>query len=327
MDPINLLRAIGFLLLVILGIPGNVFILLQFTYIRIIEKKLLPTNTILMMLAFVNLVVVFSRVIPQSMNAIGIENLLDDIECMLILFSYRMSRGMSICATCLLSCYQCILIAPNTGLWSCLKQRVTRNLVVIIICLWILNFVFYSNVFVFVSARRNQTSPYVLRLVYCDTDYLNYIIYTALGSLASLIDFIFVGLMALASIHIVYTLICHQKSIKGIRSSDRGEKKSMEYKASRAIILLVALYVFFFGLDNCIWTYTMALKNQVSNMHDSRAFLACSYSALSPIVIIATNPKLQSNVKCSSRKKPLLQISKDDPGSKGQVYTLTTSIL
>ncbi|KAM4701916.1 olfactory receptor class A-like protein 1 [Discoglossus pictus] len=313
MDSINLLRAIGFLFLVILGIPGNVFIRLQFTYIRIIENKLLPTNTILVMLASVNLVVIFSRVIPLSMNAIGIENLLDDTECKLVVFSYRMSRGMSVCVTCLLSCYQCILISPNTGLWSCLKQRVTKNLVVIIIYLFILNLGFYSNVFVVANARRNQTSPYVLRLVYCDTDFLSYIIYTALGSLASLIDFIFVGLMALASIHIVYTLIHHQKSIKGIRSSDRGEKKSIEYKASRAIILLVALYVFFFGLDNCILIYTIALKNQVSNLNDSRAFLACSYSALSPIVIIATNPKLQSNVKCSSRKKLLSKTSKDDP--------------
>ncbi|KAM4701915.1 olfactory receptor class A-like protein 1 [Discoglossus pictus] len=326
MDPINLLGAIGFLLLVILGIPGNVFILLQFTYIRIIEKKLLTTNTILMMLASVNLVVIFSRVIPQSINAFGIENLLDDIECKLVVFSYRMSRGMSICVTCLLSCYQCILISPNTGLWSCLKQRVTQNLVVIIICLWILNIGFYCNILIVSNARRNQTSPYVLRLVYCDTDFSSYIIYTALGSLVTLMDFIFVGLMALASIRIVYTLIHHQKSIKGIRSSDRGEKKSMEYKASRAVILLVSLYVLFFGLDNCIWIYAVALKNQVINMHDSRAFLACSYSALSPIVIIATNPKLQSNVKCSSRKNPLLQISKDDPVSSGQVYTLTTSI-
>ncbi|OCT91596.1 olfactory receptor class A-like protein 1 [Xenopus laevis] len=304
MDPYTLLKAIGFLLLVIIGIPGNVFIMMQFTYLKITEKKLLPTNFILMVLALVNLLVILSRIIPQSINALGVEELLDDTECKFVIFTYRVNRAMSICVTSFLSCYQCILIAPNTKIWMYLKHKVTQNVVAIILFFWIINIAIYPYVFFSSHARRNQTtSPYTLHLVYCDSDFLNYMAYIVNGSIYSLRDFIFVGPMALASSYIVFILLSHEKSVKGIRSSDRTQRRSVEYRASKAVILLVALYVLLYGLDNCMWIYTLTLSNVTTNMGEIRIFLASSYASLSPIVIIITNPKLQQNLLTCSKKR------------------------
>ncbi|KAM5180727.1 olfactory receptor class A-like protein 1 [Mantella aurantiaca] len=320
MAPHLLLKAIGFFLLVIVGIPGNIFIILQFIYIKIIEKKLVPTSIILSVLALANILVIFSRIIPQSLNTIGVEDLLDDIECKFVIYTYRVSRAMSICVTSLLSCHQCILIAPTTQVWVYLKQKVAQNIMYIIIILWIINFSIYPYCFVSTHAKKNlTTSPYTLHLVYCDADFLTYTAYIVNGTLYTIRDFIFVGLMALASSYIVFTLLYHEKNMKAIRSCNKKQKWTAEFKASVSVILLVALYVLLFGLDNCMWIYTLTLSNVTSDMNDIRIFLASSYAALSPILIILTNPKLHRSCLLSHKNKHIQK----HMGSSGTVYSVS----
>ncbi|OCT94303.1 olfactory receptor class A-like protein 1 [Xenopus laevis] len=318
MDLYLLPKAVGFLLLVITGVPGNVFIIIQLTYFRIFERKLMPTNIILMMLALVNLLVILSRIIPQLINALGVEELLDDTECKFVIFTYRVNRAMSICVTSFLSCYQCILIAPNTKLWIYFKKKLSQNVVAIIFLFWIFNIAICPYFILNARTRRNQTtSPYTLHLVYCDADFLNYMAYIVNGAIYSIRDFIFVGLMVLASSYIVFTLLTHERSVKGIRSSDRTQRRSVEYRASKAVILLVALYVLLYGLDNCMWIYTLTLSNVSPNMNEIRIFLASSYSSLSPIVIIITNPKLQQKLfTCKRERNRNYELN-------GQVYSIS----
>ncbi|KAG8450918.1 hypothetical protein GDO86_003262 [Hymenochirus boettgeri] len=273
------------------------FILIQFTYIRITEKRLLSANIILTVLALVNVLVIISRIIPQSLNALGVDNLLDDTSCKFVIFTYRVNRAMSICVTSLLSCYQCIVIAPNTKVWIYVKNRITQNVVPIILVLWIINISLYPYFVLNATTRKNQTtSPYTLHLVYCDADFLNYIAYIVNGACYAFRDFICVGLMAFASSYIVFTLHKHKKLVKGIRSSEKVQGRSVEYRASKAVILLVALYVLLYGLDNSVWIYTLTLSDVSPSMNEIRIFLASSYSSLSPILIISTNPKLQNNI-------------------------------
>uniref|UniRef100_A0A803K059 Vomeronasal type-1 receptor n=1 Tax=Xenopus tropicalis TaxID=8364 RepID=A0A803K059_XENTR len=304
---INLLsKAAFFLFLVIIGIPANSYIVLKFIFIKMVEKKFLPTNIILTALALMNLLIVFSRVILQYLNAIGVENLLDDTQCKLSVYTYRVSRSMSISTTTFLSCYQCILIAPSSGIWSYLKQKVTPNVLAITICLLVINIILDPSSGLYAQAKKNSTaSPYTLYLVYCNMAFGTYNNYIANGSLFATRDFLLVGLMALASTYIVYILIKHKRSVKDIRSSSRAQGKSAEDKASRAVIMLVILYVLLFGFDNCMWIYTLTLTRVTNDMNDARIALACSYSALSPIVIIANNPKLQPRFKWLEQRKTL----------------------
>ncbi|XP_063301646.1 olfactory receptor class A-like protein 1 [Pelobates fuscus] len=324
MDILIVIKAAGFLLLVIIGIPGNVFILLQFSYIRLLEKKLLPANILLMTLAVANLLIIFSRIIPQSLDALGVEDLLDDPECKLTILTFRVSRAMSICVTSLLSCYQCVLIAPSTKVWIYIKKKITQNVLIIIIMLWFLNICMYPYSILNSRARRNiTTSPYTLHLVYCDFDFLTYVSYMVNGSFYALRDFIFVGLMAMANSYIVYTLLRHEKSLKGMRSSDKSQKRTVEQKASRSVISLVTLYVLLFGLDNSMWIYTLTLSNVSPSTNEIRIFLACSYSAFSPVVIVLTNPKLQKNFVCCHCNRSMPLLSQNGSESDGQVYCIS----
>ncbi|CAJ0967820.1 unnamed protein product [Ranitomeya imitator] len=104
------------------------FIMMIFNFIKINEKNFLATNTILMAFVVMNLLIVISQIIPQFLHTLGVKNLMDDTRCQIFLYTYRVSRAMSICITSLLSCHQCILIAPSAKHWIYFKQTLTHNL-------------------------------------------------------------------------------------------------------------------------------------------------------------------------------------------------------
>ncbi|XP_073443418.1 olfactory receptor class A-like protein 1 [Dendrobates tinctorius] len=308
------IKGFAFIPLMILGIPGNVYIMIKFILVRVIEKKLLPTSIIHIVLALMNLLVLLARGTPEYMYITGFQHLLNDAACKLIVYTYRTSRAMSISITSLLSCHQCILIAPTTRVWVSLKQRMSKIMVVIIIVIFIINMLLYSSSVTFAHAKSNSTnSLYTLHLVSCRTDFLTQVSFIVNGTLLVVKDFILVALMTLASTYIVNILLHHQKSIKDIRSS-HNVGKSIEYKASRAVILLVVLYVVLFGLDSSLGIYSLIYAGP--DMNDARVILACSYSALSPILIIATNPKLH-DVNCLKLSK--LQNCNENSENKTQL--------
>ncbi|XP_075053903.1 olfactory receptor class A-like protein 1 [Mixophyes fleayi] len=316
MEPQLIIKAFGFLLLVIFGIPGNVFIFLQFTYIRILDRKLIPTNIILTILSFFNFLVVFARVIPQSLNALGVEDLFDDTKCKLTIYTYRVSRAMSICVTTLLSCHQCILIAPITQIWVFLKQKVTQRTMTIILVFWVINLSTYPFFVLNANARKNKTtSQYALHLIYCDAEFFNYTSYVISGAFYVVRDLIFLIIMTLASSYMVCILLHHERNMKRMKCLHKAQRRSAQNKAARAVVFLVALYVVLFGLDNSLWIYTLSITNVSLDINDVRVFLACSYASLSPILIIATNPKLQLSWMFSSKVRSY---------QSGHVYCITT---
>ncbi|XP_029429405.1 olfactory receptor class A-like protein 1 [Rhinatrema bivittatum] len=299
-------KALGFFLLVGIGIPGNIIILLKFTHLKITEKKLLPANLILTMLALVNILVVLSRGIPQSLTAIGITDIFHDYECKCFIYVYRVCRAMSICVTSLLSCYQCIVIAPATSVWLFLKRKVTPNVTVVIFFLWGINLSIYPSCILYSYAMNNSSmSEYTLNLEFCYVAFSTYTIFVANGSVFACRDFLFVGLMMLASCYIVVILHRHRKQVQGIRSSDRNPGRTAEYQAARSVVLLVTFYVLLFGLDSAIWLYTLLLSRVGPMVTDARVFFGSLYTAVSPIIIILTNKSLQAP-RQYTRKKILL---------------------
>ncbi|XP_069098243.1 olfactory receptor class A-like protein 1 [Pleurodeles waltl] len=298
-----ILKAIGFSSLVSIGIPGNVLILATFIHIRILEKRLMPPNVILSGLAAANLLVIITKGIPQMVKSFGIQNIFNDYECKTISFMYRVSRGMTICITCLLSCNQCIIIAPPSKSWVSLKKKVPRNITVIIIALCCVNCFIYPSCILQVRAIANYTtSEYILYLEFCIHDFMTFTSYVANGTVIALRDFLFVGLMTLASCYIVLMLYRHRRQVHGIRSSDRNTGRTAEYTAARAVVLLVSIYVLLFGLDSGLWIYTLFVSRVAPAISDARVFFGTLYAALSPIVILKTNKKLLNTLQCTQRK-------------------------
>ncbi|XP_066561769.1 olfactory receptor class A-like protein 1 [Amia ocellicauda] len=293
------LKAAGFICLDVVGIPGNLTVFLFFCYLRLSDGHLSLNDLILSKLAFVNLVVVLCRGIPQALTALGIQNLFGEYGCKVVIFTYRIGRAMSICITSLLSCYQCIIIAPGSTRWMVLKQRFPKCIPQIILLLYGLNIAVCPAGFVFASTVPNSTIPeYTLNLEFCIVAFPGFKAFMANGVMYIIRDFAFVGIMAGAAIYIVLILYHHRKQMRGMHGSDRNQRKTAE--ASKSVLMLVTMYVILFGLDNVMWVYTLCVTRVHPAVSDTRVFFASCYSALSPVFIITTNKKIAARLNCFS---------------------------
>ncbi|XP_043932212.1 olfactory receptor class A-like protein 1 [Protopterus annectens] len=295
-----ILKATGFIFLLVIGIPANVTVLVAFLLSGIYDTKLLPTDIILTKLTFVNLVVVLLRGFPQTLIAIRKKVLFDDYGCKLLIFTYRVFRAMSICITSVLSCYQCIILLPPSSRWIVLKQKFSHNILPVFLILWCINCIIdIPDGLVYTCAPINSTIPkYTLNLEFCLVVFPHYFSYVTNGVAYSIRDFSFIGMMAFASGYIVTMLYRHNKQVQGIRNSDQKQGNTVETRAAKAVVLLVTVYIILFGIDNFIWMYTMTVSNVAPAVSDVRVFVALLYTSVSPMIIIGTNKKIQLRLKC-----------------------------
>ncbi|XP_043932217.1 olfactory receptor class A-like protein 1 [Protopterus annectens] len=296
------LKSAGFVLLLVIGISANFTILMLFLVSAISDKKLMPTDFILTKLSFVNIVVVLVRGIPQTLTALGMQKLFNDNGCKFVVFTYRVCRAMCVCTTAVLSIYQCIILLPPSSKYVTLKQKASQNIHLIFIFLWCINYIIYIPVgFMYSQSEVNLSiTKYTLNLQFCFVRLPDEASYTVYGTIFSFRDFFFVGLMVLSSSYIVAVLYKHNKRLQNMRSLDKKQGNSIELKVAKAVVMLVALYVFLFGLDNAIWMYTLNVSKVEAAISEIRAFLVILYNAVSPLLIIGTNKKIQQKLKCIS---------------------------
>ncbi|XP_064162213.1 olfactory receptor class A-like protein 1 [Anguilla rostrata] len=261
----------------------------------------MPHNElILSQLVFANLMVMLCQGIPQALTAVGIEVLFGEYVCRAIIFAYRVGRGMSITTTSLLSSYQCVVIAPPTSGWTWLKRWVPGHLPHAIVFLYGLNMILHSTAILFTHAvPTNGSIPeYTIHLKFCIVVFPGYTVYWVCGAVNSVRDFVFVGLMAAAAVYVMLVLHRHRRQVQGLQGA--GQKTE---EASRAVLLLVSMYVVLFGLDNVLWVYTFCVSRVPPAVSDARVFFASCYSAFSPVLIVATNKKLATYFQCGSKLK------------------------
>ena len=67
----------------------------------------------------------------------------------------------------------------------------------------------------------------------------------------------------------------------------------------------MTLYVVLYGVDNGLWVHTLTVRHTMGSslVSDLRIFFSSLYAALSPLVIIGTNRKLLSRLRCGRREK------------------------
>ncbi|KAJ8360388.1 hypothetical protein SKAU_G00169130 [Synaphobranchus kaupii] len=295
------LKAAGFIGLDVVGIPGNLAVLLLFCHLFLAQGHMPHNEFILSQLVFANLMVTLCRGIPQALTALGIDPLFSHRACKTIILAYRVGRAMSITITSLLSSYQCVVIAPPTPGWTWLKCRVPSHLPHAIVFLYGLNILVVSPAAILFTEAfpPNSTIPeFTLNLEFCIVVFPGLMAYMVNGVVYIIRDFAFVGLMAAAAVYVMLVLHRHRQQVQGLQGAGRKTEE-----ASRAVLLLVSTYVVLFGLDNVLWFYTLFVSRVHPTVSDTRVFFASCYSAISPVLIIATNRKLATCFRCGSKRK------------------------
>ncbi|XP_043931980.1 olfactory receptor class A-like protein 1 [Protopterus annectens] len=213
--------------------------------------------------------------LPQSIFVFGVTNLFNNTGCKVITFSFRLSRSMSICLTCLMSCFQYATLASTNPKWLYLKNKMQIFLIPITFFL-------------------------ILNVGYCLVIFPNKMSFQANGFTIFARDLVFVIIMVLASANILLLLYFHGKQATQIRSSKQDPENTMERKASETVVTLVSLYALFFGIDTTIWLYQAAVSSEVQIViSDIRNFFSTCYASVFPIVTIIFNKNINTKVKYS----------------------------
>ncbi|XP_064162133.1 olfactory receptor class A-like protein 1 [Anguilla rostrata] len=229
------LKAFGFIVLGVVGIPGNLAALLLFCRLFLAQGHMPHNEFILSQLVFSNLMVTACRGIPQALTALGFAELFNKGACKILIFIYRVSRAMSITITSLLSSYQCVVIAPSKPGWTLLKRWLPSHLPHAIVFLYGLNMIIYSTTLLYTEAfRPNRTiSEFTLNLEFCIVVFPDLMTYVVKGVVQIIRDFVFVGLMAAAAVYVMLVLYRHRRQVQGLQGAGRKTEE-----ASQAVLLL-----------------------------------------------------------------------------------------
>ncbi|XP_006628550.1 olfactory receptor class A-like protein 1 [Lepisosteus oculatus] len=307
MDPQVVIRGMLYLFLVVVGVPGNLAVIWAFCHIMRSERKLMPADAIVLHLAAVNLLVAAVRCSFEALAAFGVLYVFNNTGCKTIIFIYRTSRSLSIWLTFVLSTFQCISIVPPGSRGYSIKSHAPRYLGGVFVFLWILNSWLSSAALAFaVSSGDNSTrTQYGINIEFCIVNFPSSTWKNAVGAVQVARDAVPIFLMVAASLFILLFLYRHSQQVKGLRSAKRTQKESAESRAAKTVVTLVTLYVLFYGIDNGLWVYTLTVTQTLSTslISDLRIFFASLYAAVSPLVIIASNKKVKSQLGCMKTEK------------------------
>ncbi|KAE8622770.1 hypothetical protein XENTR_v10005369 [Xenopus tropicalis] len=307
MDLCVMIKGVSFFIQTSLGIFGNSIILISYANMLSRGPKLMPVDIVLSHLAFVNMMVLLTRGIPQTMSVFEIEHILNDTGCKIVVYSYRIVRGLSVSVTCLLSVLQAVIIAPVKR-WTIVKIKEVKYLSLSLVAIWVINMAvciaapFFSKV-----PGTGKISKFTLNLGFCHVLFPDQVSYIINGFAVSFRDFTFVGVMVYSSGYIIRILYRHRRQVQNIRRSTSAQNATAETKAAKDVLRLVLLYVIFFGLDNIIWINMLTVSDVPSVVTDLRVFFSSCYASFSPIFIIRSNKRIQKALKCSFKRQQTSQ--------------------
>ncbi|CAL8340920.1 unnamed protein product [Merluccius merluccius] len=306
----ELIRALLYASLAAVGVPGNSAVIGAFLLALHQERRLLPADAILLHLASANLLVVGVRCLLETLASFRLANVFSDAGCRWVIFVYRTTRSLSIWLTFVLSAYQCLSIAPPGSRWAAARALAARYMAAIFLALWVINTCMSTAAVLFSLGARNDSSlaSHAINVQFCFVRFPSRLSKQANGAAQVGRDVVPMSLMAVASLVILVFLYRHSRQVKGLRSSG-GAGGGAERRAAKAVVALVTLYVVLYGVDNGLWVYTLTVSRTMSSSltSDLRIFFSSLYAALSPIVIIATNRKVLSRLRCVRQEKPLME--------------------
>nr|AAQ88215.1 V1r pheromone receptor-like [Tetraodon nigroviridis] len=304
MQSTEFVRGILYLSLAVVGAPGNTCVILAYFILLYQEKRLLPADVIILHLACANLLVVVARCFLEFLASFRLALIFGDVGCKSVIFVYRTSRSLSIWLTFILSAYQCLCIAPLGSQLATLRMIVAKYLFYVFFFLWLLTTTMSTAAILFSFSTQNGTNLVnnSINVQFCYVQFPSKLSKDANGAAQVGRDVVPMTLMTLASLIILAFLYKNSQQVKGLRSSssDRAEKR-----AAKAVVTLVSLYVLLYGVDNGLWVYTLTVREAMASslISEMRIFFSSMYAALSPIVIIVSNRKVNNILRCAGQEK------------------------
>ncbi|XP_010880040.2 olfactory receptor class A-like protein 1 [Esox lucius] len=308
MESEEVIRGMLYLSLTVVGVPGNSAVIVAFFLSLYHQPRLAAADAIVLHLVCANLVVVGVRCPLETLATFRLANVFGDKTCQGVIFVYRMSRSLSIWLTFVLSTYQCLSISPPGSRWASFRVLVARHLHVVFFTLWVITASMSSAAISYSVGYRNDSSlsQNSVNVRFCYIRFPSVQSMEFNGAVSVGRDVVPMALMTASSMLILVFLYRHSQQVQGIRSSSRAGGGA-EQRAAKAVVALVTLYVVLYGVDNGLWVYTLTVRQTLNSplISDLRIFFSSLFSAISPFLIIATNRKVSSRLRCEGQKRPV----------------------
>ncbi|XP_055452959.1 putative vomeronasal receptor-like protein 4 [Psammomys obesus] len=283
LDPV---KGTVFLCLTGLGAAGNILVLVSYMHMfQSTEKK--PIHLILAHLALTNIIMLLSKGMPRTIEAFNFGNFLDDTTCKIVVYLARVSRGLSLCTSSLLTVVQAITISPKQSIWQRLKLRTPRHIISSLLFLWILNSLISMNLPYYIKNINSVNITQVKKSSnYCYFLPESWITRWIFLTLMVLRDAVFQGAMGGASGYLVFLLHKHHQHVLYLQNCKILYRTPPELRAAQSVLLLMVCFLFFNWADCFISLYiTLTIENYSTEVYIPE-FLTISYAVLSPFMLI-----------------------------------------
>ncbi|XP_038194554.1 vomeronasal type-1 receptor 2-like [Arvicola amphibius] len=303
MVPENLPMGILFFSQTAVGILGNWSILLPYVMSEFTGKSLMPKDQILRHLTLANSLVIISRVIPHIMVQLDLQFLLDDLLCKLTLYSNRVSRGISLHCTCLLSCFQAITISPSNSRWLKLKHSVSKYMVQSCSLSWLVHLLLNTKTAIdVIGSGTNKNFTKKIKLGYCSAFVSDNTVTGLSLSLLCFTDGLCLVLMVRASVFMVSTLHRHKSQLQHIHSAQHSLRVSPEDRATKTILILVCTFVLSYSMSFILVIYTVVFDNPRLWIISIFTLLDTCFPTFCPFILVSNNKSAPKNhFRCCRR--------------------------
>ncbi|CAO2626974.1 Vomeronasal type-1 receptor 4 [Lemmus lemmus] len=273
----NALLAVFLISQFCVGVIGNTSLCILYIYTFFFKphfKKLI--GMFFMHLTIANMVTIVFTLIPDIMSSFEVPNFLDDVGCKAVLYMFRVTRGLSICTTSILSTFPAITIIPSNSKWAWLKPKLSTWTCCSFLFSWLINLLIYVHIIDTVVAKINYTS------------FGN----KNSGSFLSIIfihDLFYVAIMMWTSLYLVILLHRHRQRAQYLRSPSLSSQQSPELRATHSILLLVSCFAIFYWLNNFITLYGFYAQTKIPRWEGINAIWATCYPTICPFLIMKNN--------------------------------------
>ncbi|XP_044522508.1 vomeronasal type-1 receptor 4-like [Gracilinanus agilis] len=286
------------------GVLGNsLFLFLWFHFILFRSHRSRPLDPILVHLTVTNTIVLLSQGCPLAIIYLRKGYSLGNVGCKIVFYLQRVSRGLSICTTCLLSMFQAITISPSNSSLAKLKARILKLIIPSCLLCWIFNMIIEINVPIYVTGSRGSNGSYTggIDLIYCYRKQ----IFKEVTFLPSLRDILFVGGMVWASGYLICLLCRHHQRVQHLHSTSLSPRTSPEIRITQTILLLVGIFVCAYCISCGFTLYKVYVTHSNDWVMVVAMFTSLCFPAISPFLMVHRDTQMFRSC-CAPWQRPSL---------------------
>ncbi|NP_001160981.1 vomeronasal 1 receptor monDomV1R1259 [Monodelphis domestica] len=268
------------------GILGNTFLLSLHAIMFITEHRKRLIRLIIINMAFAHILMILFRGIHLIINNWGWTSLLDDTIAKIFIFFIILTRGVSLCSTCLLGIFQALTISPRS---LNIKTRAQNYILLCCVLSWIFNLLFNITLPLNMSSPRNSSEER-WRIGHISFGLHAIIIKPLIYE--SLVNALLVGLMICSSGYMVFVLYRHNQQVQHIHNIRLSSRASPETRATKVILMTVITFVCFNSASSPFVIYVASTKETRHWALLFTVLLSLFYPIVSPFMLIIMDTQI-----------------------------------